>query len=258
LIIEEKLKNCNAEIIVYEPTKEISEKLKKERVKLTEARALMLIEEEKPKILEEARKEFEQIQKATGIKIENPEFRWEYPFRGLESVRVLIGDGEDCRLSEYGLKQAYERKERLKKELKEREERERKEQEERERREQEEKMWKEKEQKKISEYLPKLGINISPKCFTLENFRGEEQLSFVIDYVGCAKINPKRKTFCILSKKYGNIFNIPLTKFIPAIDELTERKVKTETIEYIFSCLKDGKLLPKEKDTIEENQSYKI
>jgi len=42
LIIEEKLKNCNAEIIVYEPTKEISEKLKKERVKLTEARALML------------------------------------------------------------------------------------------------------------------------------------------------------------------------------------------------------------------------
>jgi len=41
-IIEEKLKNVDSEILVYEPTKDIKEKLKKERVKLTDARALML------------------------------------------------------------------------------------------------------------------------------------------------------------------------------------------------------------------------
>ncbi len=41
-IIEEKLNNLNVVIFVYEPTKYIKEKLKKERVKLTEARALLL------------------------------------------------------------------------------------------------------------------------------------------------------------------------------------------------------------------------
>lgn len=41
-IIEEKLGNLDIEIFVYEPTIEIEEKLKKERVKLTDARALML------------------------------------------------------------------------------------------------------------------------------------------------------------------------------------------------------------------------
>jgi len=41
-IIEEKLKNIDIEILVYEPTKDIKEKLKKERIKLTDARALML------------------------------------------------------------------------------------------------------------------------------------------------------------------------------------------------------------------------
>ncbi|HOM88192.1 MAG TPA: macro domain-containing protein, partial [Spirochaetota bacterium] len=37
-IIEEKLKNIDIEILVYEPTKDIKEKLKKERIKLTDAR----------------------------------------------------------------------------------------------------------------------------------------------------------------------------------------------------------------------------
>lgn len=41
-IIEEKLSNINIEIFVYEPTSKIVEKLKKERVKLTDARALLL------------------------------------------------------------------------------------------------------------------------------------------------------------------------------------------------------------------------
>ena len=41
-IIEQKLNNLNVEIIVYEPTREIKEYLKTERVKLTEARALLL------------------------------------------------------------------------------------------------------------------------------------------------------------------------------------------------------------------------
>jgi O-acetyl-ADP-ribose deacetylase (regulator of RNase III)/uncharacterized protein YwgA len=41
-IIKEKLYNINAEIIVYEPTKNIIEALKKERVKLTNARAMLL------------------------------------------------------------------------------------------------------------------------------------------------------------------------------------------------------------------------
>lgn len=41
-IIEQKLSNLDAEILVYEPTSEIREQLKKERVKLTDARALML------------------------------------------------------------------------------------------------------------------------------------------------------------------------------------------------------------------------
>ncbi|MGQ1945491.1 type II toxin-antitoxin system antitoxin DNA ADP-ribosyl glycohydrolase DarG [Geofilum sp. OHC36d9] len=41
-IIEEKLHSLDVEIIVYEPTKQIKEKLKKERVKLTDARALLL------------------------------------------------------------------------------------------------------------------------------------------------------------------------------------------------------------------------
>lgn len=41
-IIEEKFKNIDTEIYVYEPTSQIREKLKKERVKLTDARALLL------------------------------------------------------------------------------------------------------------------------------------------------------------------------------------------------------------------------
>ena len=41
-IIEHKLSNVQADIIVYEPTKQIMEQLKKERVKLTDARALLL------------------------------------------------------------------------------------------------------------------------------------------------------------------------------------------------------------------------
>lgn len=41
-IIERKLGNLDTEIIVYEPTQQIKEKLKKERVKLTDARALLL------------------------------------------------------------------------------------------------------------------------------------------------------------------------------------------------------------------------
>jgi len=41
-IIEQKLENLNVEVIVYEPTHEIKEYLKTERVKLTEARALLL------------------------------------------------------------------------------------------------------------------------------------------------------------------------------------------------------------------------
>ncbi len=41
-IIENKLHSLDVEIIVYEPTKHIKEKLKKERVKLTDARALLL------------------------------------------------------------------------------------------------------------------------------------------------------------------------------------------------------------------------
>jgi O-acetyl-ADP-ribose deacetylase (regulator of RNase III)/uncharacterized protein YwgA len=41
-IIEDKLGKLDMEIIVYEPTKYIKEKLKKERVKLTDARALLL------------------------------------------------------------------------------------------------------------------------------------------------------------------------------------------------------------------------
>ncbi len=41
-IIEEKLSNLNVEIFVYEPAAHIKEKLKKERVKLTDARALLL------------------------------------------------------------------------------------------------------------------------------------------------------------------------------------------------------------------------
>ncbi len=42
MIIEDKLKDVSAEIIVYEPTAHIKEHLKKERVKLTNARALLL------------------------------------------------------------------------------------------------------------------------------------------------------------------------------------------------------------------------
>lgn len=42
LIIQQKLNNIDTEIFVYEPTVEIKEKLKKERVKLTDARALLL------------------------------------------------------------------------------------------------------------------------------------------------------------------------------------------------------------------------
>ncbi len=41
-IIEEKLKDTNIDIYVYEPTKAIKEEMKAERVKLTDARALML------------------------------------------------------------------------------------------------------------------------------------------------------------------------------------------------------------------------
>lgn len=41
-IIEKKLSNLNVEIFVYEPTTQIKEYLKKERVKLTDARALLL------------------------------------------------------------------------------------------------------------------------------------------------------------------------------------------------------------------------
>jgi len=41
-VIEEKLSSFNIEIFVYEPTSQIVEKLKKERVKLTDARALLL------------------------------------------------------------------------------------------------------------------------------------------------------------------------------------------------------------------------
>jgi O-acetyl-ADP-ribose deacetylase (regulator of RNase III) len=41
-IIEEKLNHLDIEIFVYEPTTQIKEKLKKERVKLTNARALLL------------------------------------------------------------------------------------------------------------------------------------------------------------------------------------------------------------------------
>lgn len=41
-IIEQKLNNLDVDIFVYEPTREIKEKLKKERVKLTPARALLL------------------------------------------------------------------------------------------------------------------------------------------------------------------------------------------------------------------------
>ena len=41
-IIEQKLSNLEIEIIVYEPTQHIKEQLKKERVKLTDARALLL------------------------------------------------------------------------------------------------------------------------------------------------------------------------------------------------------------------------
>jgi len=41
-IIEEKLKDLNIDIYVYEPTAAIKEEMKAERVKLTDARALML------------------------------------------------------------------------------------------------------------------------------------------------------------------------------------------------------------------------
>ncbi len=41
-IIEEKLEKINVEIVVYEPNEKIVEKLKKERVNLTKARALLL------------------------------------------------------------------------------------------------------------------------------------------------------------------------------------------------------------------------
>lgn len=41
-LIVRKLENVNIDVFVYEPTDDIKEKLKKERVKLTEARALML------------------------------------------------------------------------------------------------------------------------------------------------------------------------------------------------------------------------
>ena len=41
-IIEQKLQSLNIEIIIYEPNNSITENLKKERIKLTEARALLL------------------------------------------------------------------------------------------------------------------------------------------------------------------------------------------------------------------------
>jgi O-acetyl-ADP-ribose deacetylase (regulator of RNase III) len=41
-ILEQKLGNLNIEIVVYEPTREIQEYMKTERVKLTDARALLL------------------------------------------------------------------------------------------------------------------------------------------------------------------------------------------------------------------------
>lgn len=41
-IIEDKLSSLNIEIFVYEPTSQMVEKLKKERIKLTDARALLL------------------------------------------------------------------------------------------------------------------------------------------------------------------------------------------------------------------------
>lgn len=41
-IIEHKLDNIDVEVLVFEPTKQIKEQLKKERVKLTDARALLL------------------------------------------------------------------------------------------------------------------------------------------------------------------------------------------------------------------------
>jgi len=41
-IIEQYLSNLNIEVIIYEPTTQIKEKLKKERVKLTDARALLM------------------------------------------------------------------------------------------------------------------------------------------------------------------------------------------------------------------------
>lgn len=41
-IIEDKLSSLNIEILVYEPTSQMVEKLKKERIKLTDARALLL------------------------------------------------------------------------------------------------------------------------------------------------------------------------------------------------------------------------
>src|SRR5690606_20863932 len=41
-IIEQKLSDIEADIYVYEPTAQIVERLKKERVKLTDARALLL------------------------------------------------------------------------------------------------------------------------------------------------------------------------------------------------------------------------
>jgi len=41
-VIEEKLSNVNIDIIIYEPTDQIVEHMKKERVKLTDARALLL------------------------------------------------------------------------------------------------------------------------------------------------------------------------------------------------------------------------
>ena len=42
LILQEKLKNIDCEIYIYEPSSEIQEALKKERVKLTPARAMLL------------------------------------------------------------------------------------------------------------------------------------------------------------------------------------------------------------------------
>lgn len=42
IMIENKLEDLNIDIIIYEPTAQIKERLKKERVKLTDARALLL------------------------------------------------------------------------------------------------------------------------------------------------------------------------------------------------------------------------